>query len=135
MLLFTILLASALLFVGGLADGLNQTILHHYGAFKRRFPRANDAWADPKISWMNKYAAKRPFFLVWTTDLYHLTRTVDRWCWLLTLPITLMGWRKVPAKGWKTLLVVPALAYLIRQAGFHLVYSIFFKSPAPTSNV
>jgi hypothetical protein len=83
MLLFTILLASALLFVGGLADGLNQTILHHYGAFKRRFPRANDAWADPKISWMNKYAAKRPFFLVWTTDLYHLTRTVDRWCWLL----------------------------------------------------
>src|SRR5688572_18978439 len=77
-------------FIGGTADGTNQTVLFHYDRFKRAFPTANDQWANPQLSWVNKY--NDPFFgkstfLVGTTDLYHMSRSVDNLFTVTMMPL------------------------------------------------
>lgn len=68
--------------ISGICFGFNQAIVHHeYGKGKQ--------FIDYNISWKNKYknydkgnlSAKyfgSKTFLVWTTDLYHLTATGDK---------------------------------------------------------
>ena len=70
-----------LLFVSGMADGTAETLRVNYSDFKAVFPKANDQYWNPSISWHNKWkngdirqGEKFPLSstaLVFTTDGYH----------------------------------------------------------------
>ncbi len=74
--------------LAGAADGLTEVIRYDYPAFKNRFPNANDQFWQPELSWRNKWKDGDPangpaYFgsttiLVWTTDGYHLSRTLQK---------------------------------------------------------
>lgn len=75
--------------ISGSADGLNQSNAHH------KFGEGNPFW-DYKTSWKNKYkdfdggdkSAAFPgskTWLVFLTDGYHLTRTIDRVAMIATI--------------------------------------------------
>lgn len=84
------IIPASLVFVSGMSDGINQQILFHYPDFKKVFPKSNDHFWNPKISWTNKYelndegrimGEKFPFsssVFVFTTDGYHATRTLTK---------------------------------------------------------
>lgn len=125
-------------FVSGFMDGTNQTLLHHYSAFKRVFPEANDQTHDPRISWKNKWEigpdgkvlpGNERFFgsstyFVALTDTYHFTRSMDWWMVSWTISLHPERYRK---KWWEKSLEVFGYS-LARKAGFHLAYSFIFKS-------
>lgn len=79
---------AVMVFVAGMADGLNQLTTYHYKNFKRAFPGANDQFWYAPSSFTNKYknhdpaqGAKFPgstTFGVFLTDGYHLTRFCER---------------------------------------------------------
>lgn len=132
------LLPAGTAFLSGAFDGVNQTVLHHYSAFKRVFPDANDQWNDPRISHRNKWkidengkvlvGEERFLFssnwLVWTTDNYHATRTGDQWMISMTIMFHPERYGK---KWWEKGLEVVGYS-LMRKAGFHATYSVLFKS-------
>lgn len=63
--------------IPGISAGLHETILHHYGDFKKKFPKANDRFWDPRISWERKYemgGIHKTFPII--TDAYHLTKAI-----------------------------------------------------------
>lgn len=72
-------------FAGVFHAGRDAT-LFHYDQFKTRFPRANDQFFDPRISWENKYRLGSPHlgpkfpgsrtYLVAFTDYYHLSNSL-----------------------------------------------------------
>ena len=80
---------SCMVLAGGF-DGFNEVLDFDYPAFKRAFPNANDQFWNPDISWRNKWKDGNPdlgrkfpgstTILVWTTDGYHLTRTLNKTC-------------------------------------------------------
>lgn len=124
-------------FVSGLVEGINQTLLWHYDRFEHRHPGADAEWWDPRRSYGNKWALKengKPdtgrerFFLsstalAWTTDGYHLSGTAD-W-WMVSATIVLHP-SHVRRPLWRR--AVEVLGYgICRKAGFHLVYSVYYK--------
>ena len=80
---------SCMVLAGGF-DGFNEVLDFDYPAFKRAFPNANDQFWNPDISWQNKWQDGNPdlgrkfpgstTIFVWTTDGYHLTRTLNKTC-------------------------------------------------------
>jgi hypothetical protein len=112
-------------FVSGCADGVNQSLVHHYLGMGTRF------W-DFQTSWKNKYkdydaGDLRPAFLgsksifVGFTDGYHLTRTVDRSFTSVSLALALKekySFRQIVKKV--------IISSLINRAGFLLFFSVIF---------
>ncbi len=122
---------AALVFVSGMADGLNQALQFRYDGFKRVFPKANDKWYNPAISWRNKYKNGDPSqgakyfgstsFLVGGTDAYHATRTVSNALNATAIVIKLNDGKK---KLW--VYVAEIFVYWgINRVGFSLVYNAF----------
>lgn len=122
-----------LLGVAGLSDGMLETIQHHYGTFKAKFPAANDQFWNPQISWKNKYrnwdnGDNRPAFpgsttiFVATTDAYHALRAIKKNSIMAAVVINVGS----PQKWWHYLIDF-ATHTLMYQAGFYLTYSIIFK--------
>lgn len=120
------ILASILIFISGMFEGFNQAYLFHFGKVEAKFPniKPNDE------AWKNKYKGdlKTPkffgstTFLVWTTDVYHLTRMITRVLFAITfILVGLSGFTDI------TLIGLAVIIYLIWTGGFHLVYSIIFK--------
>ena len=77
----------SLLFIAGSCDGISETLKFHYQDFKDKFPRSKDTYWDPDISYKNKWkdgvSGKEKFLgsstvFVWTTDGYHLSRTISK---------------------------------------------------------
>ena len=131
-------LGNACAFTGGMADGLNETIVWHYPRFKAVFPNANDQYWDAHKSWKNKYENPhfgKTTFLIWTTDGYHMTRMVDN-----VFTITLMPMFSTSTAGifdpsltkkerWrqaKKSLIEGIAHYAFRQIGFTLIYDGVF---------
>jgi len=116
-------------FGAGVSEGTAEALKWHYEAtgFK------NDKYWNPEISWRNKYkngntAQGAAFFgsttfLVWTTDGYHLARSIRSAMImtgvLLTPDLKGQRWYIYIAKA-----VMYSVAY---TSGFHLSYSLIFK--------
>lgn len=126
---YILLLAFAALAIAiaAAADGLVETLLHHYPAFAARFP-ANPYWWNPALSWPNKGSGfLSRTLLVWTTDAYHCFRFASRVLLVLgtgmfaltsPLPFSRIWWK------WAALVAVAmAAAWLV---GFYAVYSWIF---------
>ena len=113
-------------YVAGFADGLNQTIAHHYGAFKRVHPGANDQYWNPDISWTNKgdnFLMRTVF--VGTTDGYHLTRTIGRTAKRFN---TMYAPRiAIPKQKWYWHVIDFAFLFVVESLGFHTTYSWIYK--------
>lgn len=118
----------ALSFVGGYADGTADALAHHYSRsiFPQSGPRRQ--YFDPAISWENKYmdwpTDTRPAYpgaktwLVWTTDAWHLSKTVRNKCMQIA-PFTYKADKgRTERKRWWVLADF-ALASLTFSAGWH----------------
>jgi hypothetical protein len=115
---------ASLAFVAGVADGMNETLKFHYSGFKAVFPKANDNFFDPSISWKNKYkngnqAQGAKFFgsttfFVNTTDAYHLLRSVQKTC-IISGIILKIGKHQ------------PWYFYLVDFATYSITYSVGFN--------
>jgi hypothetical protein len=140
------LITGSSVFVSGMIDGTIETINYHYETgFKSRFPKANDQFWNPAVSWTNKYKEGNPSLgpkftgsttlFVCSTDAYHMLRTSKR-----TLDgVTLVYYvnksyndkKTTNKKKWINAAKDFAILTAIRCVGFHLTYSLIFK-PKPT---
>jgi len=118
----------ALSLSAGYADGTADALQHHYS--RSVFKRArNQQYFDPAISWQNKYAdwptnqsAAYPgakTWLVWTTDAWHLSKTVRSKCIQITPFIYKAEKGRTERKRWWVIADF-ALASLTFSAGWHL---------------
>jgi hypothetical protein len=117
-----------LVFLAGAFDGLNQTLLFHYGKFAERFPDASAQYWNPMVSWTNKgdNILMRTVF-VSLTDAYHFTRSFH---WML-LVVSVIGlcefrrqWPFMPVLFYFALVT---FVYTAKACGFHFVYTILFR--------
>jgi hypothetical protein len=128
---------AALIFTAGAADGMRETIQHHYNSdFKRKFPKANDQFWDPKISWKNKYKNGDPekgekflgssTLFVWTTDGYHLLRTTENLCYAGAILIAKTSPKKQKIFKWQPLNILTDFVFysMVKSAGFHCTYTL-----------
>lgn len=122
------LLTGGLVFVSGASKGFNEGLQFNYGGFESIFPKANDQWFYPTLSFRNKYkdgdpakGAKFPLstsVLVMFTDQYHLNNFIQRASLTAALVIKL-GDRKRPLRHY----LFDALYYTAcYQVGFHSFY-------------
>ena len=117
--------------IAGISDGTNEELSHHYNNFKKVFPKANDQYWDPKISWTNKYKNGDPTqgpkhfgsttFLVWTTDGYHMTRFVKN-----TMVVTSIALSVRPKRKFKDFLVRAIAHSVAYHVGFFVSYEVVF---------
>lgn len=73
------LLRGSTMLIPGISGGLHEVIQHRYPNFKKRFPKANDRFWNPEVSWEEKYKDPYPgsrMFPVFT-DAYHLTNAIN----------------------------------------------------------
>ena len=122
---------TALFFLAGAVDGLNQAISHQYPSFKRAFPNANDRYWSPSISFSNKYKNGDPAqgerfwgsssVFVFTTDAYHLTRFTEH----LLLAGAVSVKISQEKKKWYWYVAEMAGYWIVNRAGFALVYNRF----------
>ena len=128
------LAAYSVAFVGGVANGYNETISHHYSQFKKVHPGANDQFWNPEQSWLNKYEDFNggnknanyfgsKTFLSWTTDAYHLTSVASNVSLIGATCIITIGEKR---KWWEYGIDILGMS-LARSAGFHLIYSGIYK--------
>jgi hypothetical protein len=125
-------ITGTMIFMAGAADGINQALQYHYGAFKKIVPHANDRFWKPTLSGANKYkngdpaqGAKFPgsrTWLVFTTDGNHLTRFVDHLLWAGAIAIKLSCNEK---KKWYVYVMEVAGYWLVNRVGFCFVYNNF----------
>lgn len=134
-----LIIAGALVFLSGMAYGLHETLVHHPGAFAERYPQAGLYWraADDcddrtKESWVLKYKDHNPqagpafigstTALVFLTDAKHLFSSLHLWLMVAGVVLASPRFTRRP-------LDMAALFFglvVLRAAGFHLVYSIYF---------
>lgn len=127
------ILTAATIFLSGILNGINQDLQFHYSEFQRTFPRANDNFWNPAISWKNKHEWKdgqivgekfplsRTLF-VFTTDGKHITDTGRR---LFTTASIVFSYNQ--KKNWKHYLLDAIFITVVRNLGFHLTYSLIIK--------
>ncbi len=138
-----LLLSAALIALGGAAYGLKETVSHHYGAFAARFPHADATWWNPAESWRNKYENGNPeqgpafrgstTFLVFLTDAYHLFGELERIftrCGfaILGLAVLHFEFHGQRLRMFLTTCLFMAVGWFVSAAGFHLVYTLFFRT-------
>jgi hypothetical protein len=122
------ILTGGLIFTAGAAKGFNEGLQFNYGGFENIFPKANDQWFYPTLSFRNKYKdgdpTKGPRFLLSTsvfvmfTDQYHLNNFIQRASLTAALVIKI-GEGKKPFRHY----VFDALYYsACYQVGFHSMY-------------
>jgi len=117
-------------FLAGVAEGTAETLKWHYNQFPES---ANPDYWNPELSWTRKYkngdsAQGEAFFgsttfLVWTTDGYHLARTVRNVSAMFGILLT----PDMKGQRWY-IYVIKAMMYSVAYtSGFHLSYSLIFK--------
>lgn len=135
-------LAGSVVFASGLIDGTIESINYHYeDGFKLRFPKANDHFWNPAVSWKNKYKNHDPMqgpkfagstnVFVFTTDAYHFLRATSRTLngFTLAFYINQSAREKQLTNKQRWLRIGRDFLMLtaIRTAGFHLTYSVLFR--------
>lgn len=125
-----------LLFVSGACDGQVEAISHHYGAFKEKFPNANDQFWNPDISWENKWKngnkeEGEAFFgsstiFVAGTDAYHAFRMVHKTTFIAAVTIEIGGKnrKKKKFKHYVRDFFVYSACY---TAGFYTTYDLMYR--------
>ena len=115
------------LFLFGCSIGLMDHLQFHYhkGQFK------NEQFWNPQISWKNKYKDGNPdlgpayfgstTFLAWTTDGWHMIKTIGFSILQLLIAFLLMRKQK-----WYYTVLAFIIIKLVFVSGFHLVYTIIF---------
>ncbi len=141
------LLPGSSMFVSGMLDGTTESLSFHYNnGFKVHFPKINNQFWDPSVSWQNKYTNGNPDLgakfpgsttvFVCTTDGYHLLRALKRSVDGLTLAyyinesvqkINSCPEYKHGRKKWKNTVVDFLILTAIRSAGFNLTYYALFN--------
>ena len=135
------LITGSAMFVSGMLDGTIETIQWHYDqGFKPKFPNANQQFWNPALSWKNKYKGNDPamgpkFYgsttaFAFTTDAYHLLRTVNR----AINTVAIAGYanstyksKQTKREKLKTVITDFLILTAIRSAGFTLTYGVMFK--------
>lgn len=121
-----------LMFNAGVWDGVSQSVAFHYSDFKEVFPCAKDQFWNNNISWKNKYKdvengdySPKFFgsttFLAWTTDGYHLSRTISNTSMLAGVILDYSGKKKL---HWYLYDFV--ICSIVKSVGFHLTYTVIF---------
>ena len=135
------LVTGSSMLASGMLDGTIESINYHYDSgFKTRFPKINNQFWDPSISWKNKYKdgnyALGPKFtgstniFVCTTDAYHMLRTTKRSIDGLTLAYYVnktCSNKKNRNKKWKNIATDFLVLTAIRCIGFNLTYNVLFN--------
>jgi len=112
--------------IAGAADGVNESGQHHRLGIDTR-------WADYRYSWQNKYRDwpndKRSAYLfsksllVWTTDMYHFTRTVTNVSTLGTIAIVAGDFKQYKKSDrWKVIAKKVVLSIIANRVFFNVVY-------------
>ncbi len=113
--------------IAGSADGANQNLSHWRWGKGKRF------W-DVKTSWKNKYknfdggdlSAAFPgskTWLVFLTDGFHLTRTIDRTATLVSIGIAAGEVKQYPKKDrWKVIGKKIVLSAIANRVAFNIIY-------------
>jgi hypothetical protein len=83
----------------GFLDGEAEVLKYNYVRYKAVHPNTNEQYTNPSISWTNKYKNypidKREKFIgsttifAWTTDKYHLNRTLRNGLLISSLSINI----------------------------------------------
>ena len=115
--------------VAGLSDGVSDANFFHH-AFR------GSQYADFWISWTNKYKNHDPAqgkayfgsttFLVWTTDLYHLTNTFRDVTQSVSVAASFADIKDIKHK-WKFILLKAGINYGFNRAGHFISYDIILK--------
>ena len=128
--------------VSGMLDGTIESITYHYDkGFKPHFPKINNQFWDPSISWQNKYkngnCALGPKFMgstnmfVCTTDAYHMLRTtkraVDGFALVYYINQSCSEKKAARNKKWKNMATDFLILTAIRCVGFNLTYNVMFN--------
>jgi hypothetical protein len=123
--------AAALMFMAGASDGFNQVVSYKYFAFKKAFPKVNDVFWSPQVSFRNKYKHHDPAqgekffgstsFLVWTTDAYHASRFAEHLFMAGTVAVKISQQKK----KWYYYIAEAAGYWIVNRAGFAVVYNSF----------
>lgn len=138
------LVTGSSMMVSGMLDGTIESMSYHYeNGFQRRFPKLNNQFWNPAVSWTNKYKnhnpAEGPKFMgstnmfAWTTDGYHLLRTTKRVVDMSTLTYYInrecveRESKYSRKKRVKKMAVDFVVLTAIRCVGFNLTYSVMFK--------
>ena len=119
-------------FISGASDGTAETLKHHYSQFNKVFPKANEHYWNPEVSWTNKYKdgdyqagpkyAGSTTVLAWTTDGYHLARFTKNAMMLTTIAL-----HPRENKKWKSYLLDIAVHTLVYHLGFNTTHDLIFK--------
>jgi hypothetical protein len=128
------LVKSGLMALSGACDATAEVVRINYTYFDAVFPNANPQFWDANKSWTNKWKNGDPkqgeafplssTALVWTTDGYHLMRTM-RNVTMITALVIPIGKRK----NWKQYVVEGVVYYCAYTGGFTLMYNGVFKMP------
>lgn len=109
--------ASTFSFVGGASHGFNQTIAHHYYAFNRNFPNADERFWNPAISHNNASS-----LFGYKYDAYHLSNSLTQTsvftAGCFSYPLIKGHLRDLPL-----VLIVNFVAYSV---GNYVVYDVIF---------
>lgn len=134
------LVSGSSMLVSGMLDGTIESLSFHYdNGFKNRFPKANNQFWNPSISWKNKYKDGNcelgPKFtgstgiFVCTTDAYHMLRSAKRTVNGLTLVYYVnktYNEKTTTRKKWKNIATDFLVLTIIRSIGFSLTYNVLF---------
>ncbi len=137
------ILPASTMFASGFLDGTIEAIHYHYDdGFKNIFPKADDGFWDPSVSWRNKYKEGDPKqgpkfagstnMLVFTTDAYHALRAGKRAIDMFTVVhyINDASRSKMTRKQrFKKTLVDTLILTAVRGVGFTASYALLFKPP------
>ncbi len=101
-------ISATTMFASGWLSATNEVAWSDYRRYAARHPNANPKWANPKISYKNKYkdlsVDRTPkyfgstTFLAWSTDRYHLTNTARNFLVAGNIGITMSLYEK---PNWK----------------------------------
>ncbi len=108
----------------GWLHATNEVSVHDYRRFAARHPNANPQWANPRLSFRNKYEnwphdKSAAFFgsktvLVFTTDAYHLRSTTRNFLIAGNIGVTMSLYEK---PNWKQILVQAASSWAFFALG------------------
>lgn len=113
--------SGALAFVSGASWGVHETVVHH----PNRIPDSwNRQWWDARISWTNKGTGLwGRTFGAFGSDAKHTFGTLHRWSGYGSGLVITIGERR----PWRYVLLDAAIGFAGFSAGFHGVYSLYFK--------